>query len=59
MNRMYFTPAWMLASIWRMSPTASSLPVAGITCMTPIAPTRLFTLWLRPDSWKPWAAISR
>ena len=27
----------------RMSPTASSLPVAGITCMTPMAPTGLFT----------------
>ncbi len=29
MNRMYFTPAWMLASIWVMSPTFSSLPVGG------------------------------
>jgi hypothetical protein len=39
MNRMYFTPAWMSGSVWVMSPTLSSLPVAGITCMTPMAPT--------------------
>ena len=31
MNRMYFTPAWMLASIWVMSPTFSSFPVGGMT----------------------------
>ena len=42
-----------------MSPTFSSLPVAGITCITPIAPTGLFTFWSSPDSWYPWAAISR
>ena len=35
----------------RMSPTFSSLPVAGMTCMTPTAPTRLFTFWSSPDSW--------
>ena len=31
-----------------MSPTFSSLPVAGITCMTPIAPTRLLALLIEP-----------
>ena len=50
MNRMYFTPAWIFASISAMSPTFSSLPVAGITCITPIAPTGLLTLWSRVDS---------
>ena len=43
MNRMYFTPAWMLASTSLMSPTFSSFPVGGITCITPIAPTGLLT----------------
>ena len=42
MKRMYFTPAWMFGSILVMSPTFSSLPVVGITCITPIAPTGLF-----------------
>jgi hypothetical protein len=36
-----FTPAWMLGSVRVMSPTLSSLPVTGITCMMPTAPTRL------------------
>ena len=40
MNRMYFTPAWMFGSSWLMSPTFSSLPVGGMTCITPIAPDR-------------------
>jgi hypothetical protein len=40
--RVYFTPAWMFASVWVMSPTFISVPVAGITCMTPTAPTWLF-----------------
>jgi hypothetical protein len=48
---MYFTPAWMLASILVMSPTLSSFPVAGITCITPIAPTGLLALWSSVDSW--------
>ena len=51
MKRMYFTPAWMLFSSCLMSPTFSSLPVAGMTCITPIAPTRLLALWSSPDSW--------
>ena len=38
---MYLTPAWMFGSIFVMSPTFSSLPVAGMTCMMPIAPTAL------------------
>ena len=50
MNRMYFTPAWMLASISVMSPTLRSLPVAGMTCITPIAPTGLLTFWSSVDS---------
>ena len=33
-----------------MSPTFMSLPVAGITCMTPIAPTRLFLDCSSPES---------
>ena len=59
MNRMYFTPAWMFGSICAMSPTFSSLPVGGMICMTPIAPTGLFTSWSSVDSWYPCAAISR
>ena len=51
MKRMYFTPAWMFGSSCLMSPTLSSLPVAGITCMTPMAPTRLFASWSSRDSW--------
>jgi hypothetical protein len=51
MNRMYFTPAWMLGSIWLMSPTAMSWPVAGITCITPMAPTGLRASWFSWDSW--------
>ena len=51
MNRMYFTPAWMFGSSWVMSPTFSSLPVGGMTCITPIAPTGLLTLWSSVDSW--------
>ena len=51
MKRMYLMPAWMLVSICVMSPTFMSLPVAGITCMTPIAPTGLLTLWSSCDSW--------
>ena len=39
--------------------TALSRAVAGITCITPIAPTRLRFDWSSPDSWYPWAAISR
>jgi hypothetical protein len=31
----------MFESTFVMSPTCSSLPVAGITCITPIAPTWL------------------
>jgi hypothetical protein len=42
MKRKYFTPAWMFGSIELMSPTCSSLPVAGMTCMMPTAPTELF-----------------
>ena len=38
---MYFTPPLMLFSIWPMSPTPSSAPVAGMICITPIAPTWL------------------
>src|SRR5436189_271369 len=41
MARTNLTPAWMLGSICVMSPVRMSLPVAGITCMTPIAPTGL------------------
>ena len=48
---MYFTPAWMLASVCVMSPTFISLPVAGINCITPMAPTWLFASWLSCDSW--------
>ena len=59
MNRMYFTPALMFGSIFVMSPTFMSLPVAGITCMTPTAPTGLFTDWSSCDSWNPCAIISR
>ena len=59
MNRMYFTPAWMLASTSLMSPTFNSLPVGGMTCITPIAPTGLLTSWSSVDSWYPCAAISR
>ncbi len=59
MNRMYLTPAWILGSSWWMSPTLSSLPVGGITCITPTAPTGLFTLLSSVDSWYPCAAISR
>ena len=50
-NRMYFTPAWMFGSSWAMSPTFCSLPVAGISCMTPTAPTWLLAPWSRRDSW--------
>ena len=42
MKRTYFTPAWMFASVFVMSPTFMSRPVAGMTCITPIAPTGLF-----------------
>lgn len=42
---------WMFASVSVMSPTFISLPVAGITCMTPIAPTGPFAFWLSRDSW--------
>ena len=38
---MYFAPAWTLDSAIRMSPTFSSAPVAGMICMTPMAPTWL------------------
>ncbi len=41
MNRMYLTPAWMFGSVRWMSPTFMSVPVAGITCITPTAPTGL------------------
>jgi hypothetical protein len=51
MKRMYFTPAWMFASSCDTLPTASSLAVAGITCMTPMAPTGLLTVWSSRDSW--------
>jgi len=34
-----FVPPWMLASTSRMSPTPSSAPVAGMICITPVAPT--------------------
>ena len=48
MKRMYFTPAWMFGSTWRMLPTFNSFPVAGMTCMTPIAPTGLFARLVQP-----------
>ena len=32
-------------------PIALSRAVAGMTCMTPMAPTRLFLVWSSPDSW--------
>ena len=38
---MYFEPACTFGSTLAMSPTFISLPVAGISCMTPIAPTAL------------------
>ena len=47
---MYLAPAWMLDSVTVMSPTLSDAPVAGITCMTPIAPTWLLLLWSSVDS---------
>ena len=49
--RMYFAPAWMFASAWWMSPTPICLPVAGMSCITPTAPTWLFRFWSRRDSW--------
>jgi hypothetical protein len=39
-----------------MSPTLSSAPVAGMSCMMPIAPTRLRAFWSSVDSWYPCAA---
>jgi len=50
---MYLTPAWMLGSTTLMSPTFSSLPVAGMTCITPMAPTGLFAPWFSCDSGTP------
>ena len=41
---MYLAPAWMFGSVTWMSPTFSSAPVAGMICITPIAPTWLFAL---------------
>ena len=38
---MYLTPAWMFGSSFLMSPTFSNLPVAGMICMMPMAPTGL------------------
>ncbi len=51
MNRMYFTPAWIFVSVCVMSPTFMSLPVAGMSCITPTAPTWLFAFWSSCDSW--------
>ena len=51
MKRMSFTPAWMFGSSSVMSPTFSSLPVGGMICITPIAPTGLLTPWSSVDSW--------
>ena len=48
---MYFVPAWIFGSVSVMSPTFSSAPVAGIICITPMAPTWLFAYWLSCDSW--------
>ena len=41
---MYFAPPWMFDSVTVMSPTLSDCPVAGMSCITPIAPTGLFLL---------------
>jgi hypothetical protein len=51
-QRLYLMPAWMLLSRSSMSGmfTALSRAVAGITCMTPMAPTGLRRDWSRPDS---------
>jgi hypothetical protein len=40
----------MFGSRSMMSPTRMSRPVAGITCMIPIAPAALRAFWLRSDS---------
>ena len=45
---MYLTPAWMFGSSCVMSPTLSSLPVAGMSCITPIAPTGLRASLIEP-----------
>lgn len=42
---MYVAPAWMLLSATLMSPTFIAAPVAGITCMMPMAPTALLAFW--------------
>jgi hypothetical protein len=47
---MYLAPAWMLGSVTWMSPTFISAPVAGISCMTPMAPTLLFASCRSCDS---------
>mgnify|MGYP000523483531 CR=1 FL=1 len=44
-------PPWMFGSVSRMSPTFSSAPVAGMICITPMAPTWLFACWFSCDSW--------
>jgi hypothetical protein len=44
---MYFAPPWMSGSVILMSPTFSSAPVAGMICITPMAPTWLFAPWSR------------
>jgi hypothetical protein len=53
---MYFAPPWMFGSTRVTSPTPSDFPVAGISCMTPIAPTALRASWFSRDSWNPCAA---
>ena len=44
-------PPCTFGSAWVMSPTLSAAPVAGMSCMMPIAPTWLRAFWSRRDSW--------
>jgi hypothetical protein len=40
----------MFDSVTRMSPTFIDAPVSGMSCITTIAPTRLFAFWPSCDS---------